>query len=414
MGNTYLYPMKKDTQAPLRVSGLVDSLAESATLAISKRVRELKAEGRDVIGLTLGEPDFDTPLHIREAAKQALDDGYTHYPPVAGLPELKEAIVTKFKRDNGLDFNPNQIVVSTGAKQSLYNVVYALVNPGDEVIVPTPYWVSYAAMIHLAQGTLVPIETGLDTAFKMSAAQLAAAITPRTRLVMLSTPSNPTGSMYTRTEMAEIADVLAQHPHVHLISDEIYELLTYTHSHVSFATFPAIAEQVITVNGFSKGYAMTGWRLGYIAASPEIAAVCEKLQGQITSGANAFAMKGAVAALLGDQAPVEVMRKDFEKRRELMYSQLTQIEDLKVIMPDAAFYFYPDFEAFLGKKAPNGNIIETVDDLCLYLLDEVGLALVPGTAFGTHTHARISYAYAPDVLQEAVTRLKTGLAKLSF
>lgn len=399
--------------ADLKTSNLVSSLAESATLAISKRVRELKAEGRDVIGLTLGEPDFDTPSHIREAAKQALDDGYTHYPPVAGLPELRQAIVDKFKRDNNLDFGIENIVVSTGAKQSLYNVVFSLVNPGEEVIILAPYWVSYYAMVHLAQGKVVPLTASIEDSYKVSAEKLEAAITPNTRLIMLSTPSNPTGSMYSREEMAAIAEVLERHPHVHLISDEIYEYLIYEGEHVSFASFKAIADRVITVNGFSKGYAMTGWRLGYIAASKEIAAVCEKLQGQITSGANAFAQKGAIEALNGDQSAVAEMRESFRQRRDRMYGQLQEIEDLKVILPDGAFYFYPDFSSYFGKTTPDGKTIDTIDALCLYLIDEVGLALVPGSAFGTDVHARISYAYAPDVLDDAVKRLKAGLGKLS-
>jgi aspartate aminotransferase len=396
----------------IKTSNLVSSLAESATLAISKRVRELKAEGRDVIGLTLGEPDFDTPSHIREAAKKALDDGYTHYPPVAGLPELRQAIVDKFKRDNGLSFETGNIIVSTGAKQSLYNVVFSLVNPGEEVIIPAPYWVSYYAMVHLAQGKVISLKTSIEDEYKISVERLEAAIGPKTRLIMLSTPSNPTGSMYSREEMTDIATVLERNPHVHLISDEIYEYLVYEGEHVSFASFESIADRVITVNGFSKGYAMTGWRLGYIAADKKIAAICEKLQGQITSGANAFAQKGAVEALNGDQTAVADMREAFRQRRDRMFTQLQAIDDLKVILPTGAFYFYPDFSSYFGKKTPAGQTIHTIDELCLYLIDEAGLALVPGAAFGTDVHARISYAYAPDVLDEAVRRLKAGLEKL--
>lgn len=400
------------SESSLQTSNLVASLAESATLAISKRVRELKAEGRDVIGLTLGEPDFDTPTHICEAAKEALDAGFTHYPPVSGIPELRQAIADKLKRDNGLNYSKENIVVSTGAKQSLYNVVFALVNPGDEVIIPTPYWVSYAAMVHLAQGTQIDIATDIEDAYKVSAEKLEAAITDKTRLIMMSTPSNPTGSMYTQEEMAAIAGVLERHPHVHLIADEIYEYLVYEGSHTSFASFESIADRVITVNGFSKGFAMTGWRLGYIAASKGIAAICEKLQGQITSGANSFAQKGAVTALTGGMDTVIEMRESFRARRDRMFQQLNAIEDLKVILPPGAFYFYPDFSAYFGKKTPSGDTINTIDELCLYLIDEVGLALVPGSAFGTATHARISYAYAPEVLDDAVARLEKGLGVL--
>ncbi|MFK7972331.1 MAG: pyridoxal phosphate-dependent aminotransferase [Bacteroidia bacterium] len=396
----------------MRTSTLVSSLAESATLAISKRVRELKAEGKDVIGLTLGEPDFDTPEHIREGAKQALDDGFTHYPPVAGLPALRQAIADKLKRDNGLNYSKENIVVSTGAKQSLYNVVFALVNPGDEVIIPTPYWVSYSAMVEIARGTIVPIPTDIEDEYKVTAAKLEAAITPKTRLIMLSTPSNPTGSMYSKEEMAAIAAVLERNPHVHLIADEIYEYLVYEGTHNSFASFEAIFDRVITVNGFSKGFAMTGWRLGYIAASQPIAAICEKLQGQITSGANSFAQQGAITALTGGMETVIEMRESFRARRDRMFKQLQAIDGLKVILPDGAFYFYPDFSSYFGKKAPSGSTINSSDELCLYLLEEVGLALVPGAAFGTKTHARISYAYAPDVLDEAVRRLEVGLGKL--
>ncbi len=401
------------TTASLYTSELISSLEESATLAISKKVRELKAEGRDVIGLTLGEPDFDTPSHIREAAKQALDDGYTHYPPVAGLNELREAIAAKLQRDNGLSYTAANVMVSTGAKQSLYNVVQCLVNPGDEVIIPAPFWVSYSAMVHIARAKLVQIDTGIDSAYKMSAGQLEAAITPNTRLLMMSTPSNPTGSMYSRADLAALVEVLERHPQVYVICDEIYELLTYGQEHVSLASFASIKDRVITVNGFSKGFAMTGWRLGYIAAAEPIIDVCEKLQGQITSGANAFAMKGAISALTGDMQPSEDMRLAFLERRNLLYDQLRAIDGVEVIMPDGAFYFYPDMKAFLGKKAPDGTVINTTDALCLYLIDEVGLALVPGEAFGTKSHVRISYAYAPAVLSDAVQRLATGLGRLT-
>jgi aspartate aminotransferase len=283
----------------LYASQRILSLAESATLGISKKVRQLKAEGRDVIGLTLGEPDFDTPAYIREAAKKALDEGYTHYPPVAGLPELRQAIAEKFRRENGLDYSSNNIVVSTGAKQSLYNLIIALLNPGDEVVVPTPYWVSYSAQIHLAQAKQVSVPTGIEAGYRMTAEQLEAALSPRTRMVMLNTPSNPSGSMYSKAQLAELVAVLERHPQIYIVSDEIYEHLTFGKEHHSLASFESIADRVITVNGFSKGFAMTGWRLGYIAAPEPIAALCEKLQGQCTSGANAFAQKGAIAALEG-------------------------------------------------------------------------------------------------------------------
>ncbi|MEM8891815.1 MAG: pyridoxal phosphate-dependent aminotransferase, partial [Bacteroidota bacterium] len=339
----------------MQLSSRIASVAPSATLSISKKVRELKAEGRDVIGLTLGEPDFDTPEHIREAAKAALDAGYTHYPPVAGYPELRQAIVDKLKRDNGLTYAPNQIVVSTGAKQSLYNVVLGMLNPGDGVILPTPYWVSYEAMCILAQADITRIPTSIDTAYKISPEQLEAAIKPNTRLLFLTTPSNPSGSMYSQAELAELVKVLERHPEVYIISDEIYEHITFGFEHVSLGTFESIFERVITVNGFSKGYAMTGWRLGYIAAPLEIAKVSEKLQGQCTSGPNAFAQQGAIAALNGDLSPTYAMREAFRTRRDMMYDELRAIEGLEVILPDGAFYFYPDLKAFLGKTSPAGK-----------------------------------------------------------
>jgi len=393
-------------------SQVVSSLAESATLSIAKKVRQLKAEGRDVIGLTLGEPDMDTPAHITEAAKKALDAGFTHYAPVTGYPELRKAICEKLKRDNGLTYTPDQIVVSTGAKQSLYNVVLALLNPGDHAVLPAPFWVSYEAMLHLAQAEVTKVVTSIESNYKMSPAQLEAAIQPHTRLVFLCTPSNPTGSMYSRKELAALVAVLEKYPDLYIVSDEIYEYITYGQPHVSLGSFESIFDRVITVNGFSKGFAMTGWRLGYIAAPTEVAAICEKLQGQCTSGANSFAMMGAIAGLIGDLSPTMQMRDTFRQRRDKLYEALSAIEGLEVNLPDGAFYFYPDFKAFLGRKAPDGRAIDTIDDLCLYLVDEEGLALVPGSAFGTEHHARISYAYSQQELDEAATRLKRGLEKL--
>ncbi|MEL6132147.1 MAG: pyridoxal phosphate-dependent aminotransferase, partial [Bacteroidota bacterium] len=394
-------------------SELITSLAPSATLAISKKVRELKAAGRDVVGLTLGEPDMDTPAHICEAAKAALDQGYTHYPPVAGYPDLKNAIVEKLKRDNGLDYAPNQVVVSTGAKQSLYNVAMALLNPGDGAVLIAPYWVSYSAMVHMAKGEAQVIVTDIAQNYKVTPEQLDETMQANTRLVFFTTPSNPTGSMYTREEMAALVAVLEKYPDAYIIADEIYEYITFGQEHISLGTFESIADRVITVNGFSKGFAMTGWRLGYIAAPREVAALCEKVQGQVTSGANAFAQMGAVAALTQDLAPTYAMRDTFRERRDALYQQFKEIAGLEVNLPDGAFYFYPDFAAFLGRHTPDGTKLETIDALCLYLIDEVGLALVPGSAFGTQTHARISYAYAQTELDQALSRLKEGLEKLT-
>ncbi|MEO1413930.1 MAG: pyridoxal phosphate-dependent aminotransferase [Bacteroidota bacterium] len=393
-------------------SELITSLAPSATLAISKKVRELKAAGRDVVGLTLGEPDMDTPAHICEAAKSALDQGYTHYPPVAGYPALKNAIVEKLKRDNGLTYAPNQVVVSTGAKQSLYNVAMALLNPGDGAVLIAPYWVSYSAMVHMAKAEAQVIVTDIAQNYKVTPEQLDATMQANTRLVFFTTPSNPTGSMYSRAELEALVAVLEKYPDAYIISDEIYEYITFGQEHVSLGTFESIADRVITVNGFSKGFAMTGWRLGYIAAPREVAALCEKVQGQVTSGANAFAQMGAVAALTQDLAPTYAMRDTFKERRDELYQKLNAIPGLEVNLPDGAFYFYPDFAAFIGRHTADGKKIETIDALCLYLIDEVGLALVPGSAFGTQTHARISYAYAQAELDQALERLGEGLGKL--
>lgn len=397
----------------MEFSQRITSLAPSATLAIAQRVRELKAEGKDVIGLTLGEPDMDTPKHIVDAAKAALDAGYTHYPPVPGYPELRKAIVEKLKRDNKLDYDPAQIVVSTGAKQSLYNVVMAMMNPGDGAVLPAPYWVSYHGQLSLAQADITEVTTTLEANYKITPEQLEAAIQPHTKLFFLTTPSNPTGSMYSRAEIEGLIAVLERHPQVYIIADEIYEYITFGEEHVSIGTYESMADRVITVNGFSKGYAMTGWRLGYIAAPLAIAKLANKLQGQCTSGANAFAQQGAIAALTQSMQPTYDMRDEFRSRRDRLYEQLSGIEGLKVNLPDGAFYFYPDFAEFLGRKAPDGRTIETIDELCLYLIDEVELALVPGSAFGTKSHARISYAYSVEQLNQAVDRLATGLGKLS-
>lgn len=397
----------------MNFSTLISSLEESATLGIAKKVRELKGQGRDIVGLTLGEPDADTPDHIRAAAKKALDDGITHYPPVAGIPELREAIAAKLRKENHLPYQAANILVSTGAKQSLYNVALALMNPGDEAILLAPYWVSYSAMVHLAQGKPVVLESSIDTGYKVSPEQLEAAITPKTKLIFLNSPSNPSGAMYSKEELGALVAVLEKHPHVYAISDEIYEHLSYDQEHVSLGTWASIFDRVITVNGFSKGFAMTGWRLGYIAAATEIISICEKLQGQCTSGANAFSQKGAVAALTQSLSPTFEMRDEFLRRRNMLFEALQAIEGVRVIMPEGAFYFYPDLRHFLGKTTPAGKKVNTIEELCLYLLDEEGLALVPGSAFGTRSHVRISYAYAPAILEDAVTRMGRGLTKLT-
>jgi aspartate aminotransferase len=385
---------------------------EPQTIAMAKLSRELAAEGHDVISLTLGEPDFVTPRHIIDAAKQAMDDGFTFYTPVAGYPELRQAVCDKLKRENGLDYTPESIVVSTGAKHSIMNAVMALVNPGDEVIIPTPYWVSYSEMVKLMDGIPVFIKSTVRDNYKITAAQLEAAITPATKAIIFSSPCNPTGSVYSKAELKAFAGVFAKHPRVYIISDEIYEHINFAGGHESIAQFDEIKDRVIIVNGMSKGYAMTGWRIGYIAASTEVAKACEKIQGQYTSGTNSIAQKASIAALNGDTKPTHDMRQAYARRRELVINGLTQIKGLVCNMPEGAFYAFPDISAFLGKSF-NGKKIATATDLCMYLLNEVHVSMVTGEAFGAPECVRISYATSDDKLVEALKRIKKGLEQLS-
>lgn len=393
------------------LSQKVLNMEESATLKMARMARELAAEGHQVISLSLGEPDFDTPDHIKEAAKQALDDGYTKYTPVPGLPELRQAIVRKFKRDNNLHFEPNQVVVSTGAKQSIANLCMALLDPGDEVILFAPYWVSYDAIVKLNGGVSVPVAAGIDQDYKVTAEQVAAAITERTKMIIFSSPCNPSGSVYTQEELEAIAAVVAPHEHVYVVSDEIYEYINFTGDHVSMGTIPSIADRVITVNGFAKGYAMTGWRLGYIGAPDFIAAACAKLQGQFTSGANAFAQKAAVHALDADLGPTHAMREAFERRRQVIIDGLEAIPGMKVNRPQGAFYIFPDITAYYGKSA-DGRTISDDGDFCEYLLQEAHVATVAGSAFGIPGCIRISYAASEETLKEAIDRIATAASKL--
>lgn len=386
-------------------------MEESATLKMARMARELAAEGKEVISLSLGEPDFDTPDHIKEAAKQALDDGYTKYTPVPGLPELRDAIVRKFKRDNNLHFEANQIVVSTGAKQSIANLCMALLDPGDEVILFAPYWVSYDAIVKLNQGVSVPVAAGIEQDYKVTAEQVAAAITDRTKMIIFSSPCNPSGSVYTQEELEAIAKVVAPHEQIYVVSDEIYEYINFAGHHVSMGTIPAIKERVITVNGFAKGYAMTGWRLGYIGAPAFIAAACAKLQGQFTSGANAFAQKAAVHALDADLGPTHAMKKAFEGRRQVIIDGLEAIPGMKVNRPQGAFYIFPDITAYYGKSA-DGYTISDDNDLCEYLLQVAHVATVAGSAFGIPGCIRISYAASEDTLRKAIDRISTAVGKL--
>lgn len=393
------------------LSNRINNLSESATIKMAKLGRELAAKGVDVISLSFGEPDFHTPEHIKDAAKKAMDENYTYYTPVSGYPELRKAIVKKLKDENNLDYDVSQIVVSTGAKQALANAVLCLVNPGEEVIIPTPYWVSYSEIVKLADGVSVFIEAPLEQNFKITPEQLEAAITPKSKLFMFSSPSNPTGSIYTKEELEGLAKVFEKHPNIYIISDEIYEHISYLEKHESIAQFESLKDRVIIINGFSKSYAMTGWRIGYSASSKELAAAMDKLQGQVTSGTSSITQRAGLAAYEGGLESVYKMREEFKKRRDLVYSLLKDIEGLKVNLPDGAFYFFPDVTSFFGKSY-NGRTVNDADELAIYLLEEAHVATVGGDSFGDKKSIRLSYAAAEDKLTEAMKRVKAALGKL--
>ena len=396
------------------ISKRVLTMSESETLAMTAKARELKAQGKDVISLSIGEPDFNTPEVIKEAAKKAIDDNFTHYPPVPGYADTREAISRKFKRDNNLDYAPEQIVVSTGGKQALYQVVQVLVNPGDEVIIPTPFWVSYKEFVHLAEGVVVPLKTKIENKFKMTPDQLEAAITPKTKLIIFSSPSNPTGMLYSKEELKGLAQVIARHENVYVVCDEIYEHINYVGKHESIAQFPEIFNRVVTVNGLAKGFAMTGWRVGYIGAPLAIAKACNKLQGQVTSATCSIALKACVCAMQMDPTTskdIINMRETFRKRRDMVYQLLSEIPGVKVAMPEGAFYFFPDVSSYYGKSF-NGKKIENSTDMAFYLLNEANVATVMGSAFGDDTCIRLSYATSEDLLREALRRIKEALANL--
>jgi aspartate aminotransferase len=393
------------------LSQRVNQLEESATIAMARVSRELQEQGHDIISLSLGEPDFITPENIRNAAKKAIDDGYTFYPPISGFPDLRKAVSEKFRRENNLEYKPEQIVISTGAKQSIANVVMSLVDPGDEVIVPVPYWVSYSQIIGLAGGTPVFIDTTIEQEFKPSAKQIAKAITPRTKLLIFSSPCNPTGSMFTKEELRAIAEAVAPHPRVFILSDEIYEHIHFEQEHESIAQFPVTRDRVIIVNGVSKGYAMTGWRIGYIGASVEIAKACDKIQGQFTSGASSIAQKAALEAINTDWETYEFMRESFRRRRDLVLNLMKEIPGWKYNKPPGAFYVFPDVSEWFGKK--NGDqVILTATDLCMYLLKDALVSVVTGEAFGDPRCVRISYATSEEKLTEAFRRIRESLARL--
>ncbi|MBK9389075.1 MAG: pyridoxal phosphate-dependent aminotransferase [Bacteroidetes bacterium] len=394
------------------LSDRVKSLAVSQTLAMAQKSRELKAKGIDIISLSIGEPDFNTPDYIKEAAKKAIDDNYSKYPPVPGYNDLREAISEKFRRENGLNYSPDQVIVSAGGKHSLINVILSIVNPGDEVIILAPYWVSYYDQVILAGGKPVIISATLENDFKIRPDQLESAITDKTRLVMFNSPSNPTGMVYTRQEMEKLARVIEKHEGVFVISDEIYEHIIFEGEHVSMASFDFIYDRVITVNGVSKGYAMTGWRIGFIGAPLWIAKACNKLQGQFTSGVCSIAQRAALAALQGTGESQKIMRDAFLRRRNLICGLLKDVKGLKVRIPQGAFYVMPDITWYLG-KSDGETTINTSDELALYLLDKAQVATVGGDAFGSPECLRISYATSDDLLVEAVKRIKVALNRLS-
>jgi len=394
------------------LSERINNLSESATLKMTKLGRELAAKGINIISLSIGEPDFNTPEHVKDAAKKALDENYTRYSPVPGYPELRQAIVNKLKNENGLDYDISQIVVSTGAKQSLSNVILTLINPGDEVIIPTPYWVSYSEMVVLAEGKSVFIDTDIESDFKITPEQLEAAITPKSKLFMFSSPCNPTGSVYSKDELAALVKVFEKHPDIFILSDEIYEHINFVDQHESIAQFDSIKDRVIIVNGFSKAFAMTGWRLGYIAASKEIAAANDKMQGQTTSGTCSIAQRAGIAAYEQGLETVLEMKKAFARRRQLVYELLNDIPGVKTNLPDGAFYFFPEISSFFGKKDADGNVIKDSADLALYLLNVGHVATVGGDSFGNNNYIRLSYAASDESLVEALRRIKAALGLL--
>lgn len=395
----------------IQLSDRINQLGESETLAMSRISRELKAQGHNVINLSVGEPDFFTPDKIKEAAKKAIDENFSFYPPVNGYLELREAICKKLERDNNLHYTPDQIIASTGAKHSIMNAILCLVNPGDEVIIPTPYWVSYSHMVTYAQGKHVYIEAGIENDFKITPEQLESAITPNTKLFMFSSPCNPSGSVYSREELQRLAEVFERHPHVFILSDEIYELINFDENHESIAQFAAIKDRVIIINGVSKGFAMTGWRLGYMAAHPQIAAAANKLQGQFTSATSSIAQKAAQAAMEIPPEATRFMLEKFRERRDLMLELLKDIPGFKTNVPRGAFYLFPDVSSYFG-KSDGKTTIHSAGDLSMYILNKVYVALVPGEAFGSPDCIRLSYATSNDLLTEAVERIKTALAEL--
>ena len=395
----------------MQLSSILNRFSEPETLKMAKLGRELRAKGVDVIDLSLGEPDFDTPQHIKDAAKKAIDDNWSHYTPVSGFIDLREAICTKLKRDNQLDYKPENIVASTGAKQSLANTVLALVDEGEEVIIPTPYWVTYSELVKIAKGKVVELHTSLEANFKITAAQLEAAITPRTKVFLFSSPCNPSGAVYSKSELEALAVVFRKHPGIFIISDEIYEYINFVGKHESIAQFPDLKERIVIVNGLSKGFAMTGWRLGYIAASVEVAKACEKLQGQFTSGTSSITQKAGVIALTTDLKPSFEMVEEFTRRRRRTLELVQEIPCIKCFKPEGAFYIFPDVSAYFG-KTDGTNIIRGASDFSMYLLNTAHVSSVMGDAFGEPNCVRFSFANSMQNIEKAWGRIKEALAKL--
>jgi aspartate aminotransferase len=390
------------------LSDRINNLSTSQTLAMAALARELKAQGKDIISLSLGEPDFNTPDFIKEAAKKAIDENYSTYSPVDGYVELKEAICKKFKRDNELDYKPANIVVSTGAKQSLYNIAQVMLNEGDEVILPAPYWVSYFEIIRLSGGVPIVVPTSIDTDFKITAEQLEKVITPKTKMIWYSSPCNPSGSVYSRDELTALAKVLEKHPNIYVVSDEIYEHINFSGTFCSIASIPGMLEKTVTVNGVAKAFAMTGWRIGYIGAPEFIAKACTKMQGQVTSGANSIAQRATIAAVEADPKVLNYMLEAFHKRRDLVVGLIKEIPGLKINVPEGAFYVFPDVSYYFGKTL-NGTKIENATDFSMYLLSEANVATVTGDAFGNPDCIRFSYATSEELLTEAMRRIKLAL-----
>ena len=395
----------------MALSTLLDRFTEPETLKMAKLGRQLRSEGIDIVDLSLGEPDFDTPQHIKDAAIKAINDNFSHYTPVSGFLDLKEAVCKKLKRDNNLDYKPENIVVSTGAKQSIANVVLALVDKDDEVIIPTPYWVTYSALVQLAEGKVVYVESGIENGYKITAEQLEAAITEKTKLFMFSSPNNPSGAVYSKNELAALAEVFARHPHVYILSDEIYEFINYVGRHESIAQFEELKNRVVVVNGLSKGFAMTGWRLGYIAAPAEIAKAAEKLQGQFTSGTNSIAQRAAIVALTSSLDTTYAMVEEFKRRRKRVIEFVCSISGFKCTTPDGAFYIFPDISSFFG-MTDGETTIETSADLCMYLIHTAHVSTVTGSAFGSPQSIRISFANSMENIEKGFSRIIEALGKL--